>query len=116
MSVSVVHFVAVEVLSPAVPAVAGFFAGMRVLAVISVFRVIVSVDGAVEVLGTPEPWAGTDEDSTGKPLWTVVAVGRAVIGGHRVIAIRAGRSDTYSNTDLGWSFGRNCEAQTGNRG
>jgi hypothetical protein len=101
VSVLVVEVVAVEVLSVSVPAVARFLAGMRVLAVISVVGVIVSIDGAVEVLGTVEPWAGADEDSAGKPLWAIVAVGRAVIWRNGIVAVRACRGDANSYSDLG---------------
>ena len=102
MSVLVVEVVAVEVFGVSIPPFAGLFTGVRILAFISVVGVIVSVDGAVEVLGTVEPWAGADEDSAGEPLGTIVTVGGAVIGRSSVVTIGAGWGNAYFHTDLGW--------------
>jgi hypothetical protein len=116
VAVAVVVFGAVEVFGVAVPAFAGFFTTCGVGAVIAVVGVVVSVDGTAEVFRAVEPGTGSDEDSAGEPLGTVVAIGSAVVGRDRVVAVRAFWRDADAYCDLGLGLGRGCyeETQTSN--
>lgn len=68
----------------------------------------ITVDRAVEATRAAEPGTGTEEDSTLKPLGTVVAVGRAVVGSVVEVAVGAGwgrATDVDADRDLGVSLG-----------
>lgn len=69
----------------------GMFATGRIGAVVAVVRIEVFVDMTVEMVMTVVPGAGADKDSAGKPFRAIVAVGRAVVGWKRVVAVRADR-------------------------
>jgi hypothetical protein len=61
-------------------------------AMVAMTRVEVLIDVPAEVAVTVEPWTGSDKDATRKPLWTVVAVGSAVVGGEVIVPVRTDRS------------------------
>jgi hypothetical protein len=114
VSVSVMHFIAVEVFGGAVPSFTGLLSGVRKLTVVSMVRMKVVVYVATEVGWTVKPGAGTDEDSAGKPLRTVVSVWRAAVRRGFVISIGAGRGDADIHADLSICFRSiRYEAQTG---
>jgi hypothetical protein len=114
VTVSIVVCGAMEVFGVSVPAFAGFFTTCGVRAVIAMVWVVVVVDGTAEVLGSVEPGAGSDEDSAGEPLGTVVAVWSAGIGRGSVVAVWALRRYADAYCDLGQGLGRSCyeEAET----
>ena len=116
VTVAVVVSGGVEVFCVSVPARAGFFTTCGVRAVIAVLGVVVVVDGTAEVLGAVEPGAGSDEDSAREPLGSVVAVGGAIVGRDRVVAVRAFWRDADAYRDLTLGLGRGCyeETQTSN--
>ncbi len=74
---------------------------------IAVIRMETVIYVAGELLSTMKPGPGADEDSTGKPLRTVVSIGSARIGGDVIVTIRTirGHSDTDFDTDLCVRFG-----------
>ena len=76
-----------------------FFASGWHLAVVAVVDVEVVINVAAEVFSAVEPRAGSNEDTAGEPLRTVVAIGSAGVGRVVVIAVWAhgSRSDTYGD-------------------
>jgi hypothetical protein len=108
------HFVAVEVLWSAVKIRTGFLASGGHRAMISMIGMEVVIDMATEVSGAVKPWAGADEDSSGKPLRAIVAVRSAAVGSTIVVAIRAVRGYADFNGNLGLRSGSTCrKAKTG---
>ena len=70
---------------------------------VAVTRIKAVIDAAVEAARTVEPRAGSVEAAAVEPIWTVVAVGRAVVGGVVKIAVGAGRggaADIDADRDL----------------
>jgi hypothetical protein len=82
-------------------------AAFRHRTVVAVVWVVAVIYVAVEAVRAMEPWAGTDEDTTGEPVRAVVAIGGAVVGRIVVVAIRAdwGRAEVYTDGDLRGSGG-----------
>jgi hypothetical protein len=85
-AMAVAHFVAFEVFDvvdgpDGVLAAGGMGAGVPVVGMEMI------IDVAVKTLRTVEPGADAEEDSAGKPLRAVVAVGSAVVGRDVVVAI-----------------------------
>jgi len=76
-----------------------FVATLGRRASIAVFRVIIVIDVATEVIAAMKPWTGTDEDTTGKPFRTVVAGGSAAIRRGVIVAVRTFRGDSNVNGD-----------------
>jgi hypothetical protein len=60
----------------------------------------------VEMLVAVEPGSRADEDSARIPVGAVVPIGSAVIRRIVEIAVRAYRSDTYIDGNLGLALGR----------
>jgi len=117
MSTSIAHFVAFEVgnLIEALTRL-GLIATVGLGAVIAVLRVETVIDVAVEALRTMKPRAGANEYAAGKPLRTVVAVRRAVVGRNVIVAIRALGRDSDADTYLGLGLGSSgCKAKRSNR-
>ena len=96
-----VVLISVPLMFPAaVPAPVGTVAALREWAAVSVMRIEVMVDVATKAHWAAEPRAGAIEHATGEPLRTVVAEGRALIGGVVEIAIGAHRRDSNADADL----------------
>src|ERR1700722_5932942 len=74
-------------------------------AMVSMGSMEVVVDVATKATRTVKPRAGADEDVAAKPFRAVVAGGGAGVRRHIVIAIRALRSHTDIDTDLGLCCG-----------
>ena len=68
-------------------------------AFIAVFRVIIVIYVAAEVIAAMKPRTGTDENTTGKPFRTVVAGGRAAIRRGVIVPVRTFRGDSNVNAD-----------------
>jgi hypothetical protein len=66
---------------------------------IAVFRVIIVIYVATEVIAAMKPWTGTDEDTTGKPFRTVVAGGSAAIRRGVIVSVRTFGGDSNVNAD-----------------
>ena len=84
----------------------------RIGAVIAVVRIIGVVYVTVEAVVAMEPGTCSDEDATGEPFRTIVAVGSAVVRSVVIVAIRAGWCYADANGDLGLRFGRSGCAKT----
>jgi hypothetical protein len=110
--VSFTLFVAVEVFHVTVPSFAGLIASVRILAVVAVLRVIVVVNVAGEVLGTMEPWARSDKDTTVEPFGTVVAVGCTTVGRSIVVAVGARGGYADANGYLCFCCFGSCDCET----
>ena len=87
----------------------------RKMAVITVVRVVVVVNMAVEMFGAMEPRAGADKNSAAEPLGTVIAIRGALIGGIIEIAVRTDGCYSDADADLCLGLGSGCrEEETGN--
>ena len=80
----------------------------RIGAVIAVVRIIGVVYVTVEAVVAMEPGTCSDEDATGEPFRTIVAVGSAVVRSVVIVAIRAGWCYADANGDLGFRGGNCC--------
>jgi hypothetical protein len=107
-AMAVVNLVSVEVLGSAMPPLSRPVAVMWVFAVVAVFRMVMVVNIAVEMLGTVKPWAGTDEDAICEPLRAVVAVGSAAIWRGIVVTVGTSRGHADADADLGVCPGSTC--------
>src|ERR1700678_571532 len=101
-AVGVAHFVAFEVFD-VVDGLDGVLAAGGNGAGVSVVRMEMIIDVAVETFGTVEPGTDADEDAAGEPLRSVVAVGGAVVGLDVVVAVGTDGGD--SNFDGYLSLG-----------
>lgn len=118
VAATIADFVSVEVINPTdrmsrVRVVAGVWHRT----VVAMVRVEVVIHVAMEVVGTVEPRASTDEDAAGEPFGTVVAVGRTAIRSGVIVAVRAvrGGSDVDADTDLSFCLGSSrCKAESSN--
>jgi len=115
MAVVVANFVAifaaVEVPFPsAVATPVSVLAADRVWTVITEARIVGAVDVAAEPDGSVEPWTSTEEDSAGKPGWTVVAEGGAVVWRVIVVAVWTDgfNADVDGNLYFGSEGGTRC--------
>jgi hypothetical protein len=59
----------------------------------------------LEFVRALKPRAGTNEDTPGKPFWTVVARGSTAVRSGVIVTIRTFRSYSDSDADLSLSFG-----------
>src|SRR5579862_2501946 len=82
--------------------------------VVSVMRIPAVIDVTIESARTMEPWACADEDAISEPIWTVVAVGRAIVRSIVEVAVRAHRSrpDIHSDGNLGGSLMHGARKQS----
>src|ERR1700722_8530492 len=99
--VFLMEFVSVKLVFPAaVSAPVGMFAATRKRSPISVMRIVVMVDVAVEAFRPAKPGPGAKKHTSGKPLRPVIAKWRAPV--RRVIEIAVGANRSYSdaNADL----------------
>ena len=105
VSVSVVHFIALEVRN-LVEVICGvglvaFIWGWALIAMLW-FEAVVYM--AMEVIGTVKPRAGADEDATSEPLRAVIAIRSAGVWCVIVVAIWALRRYANVDGDLGSSL------------
>jgi len=77
----------------------------RCRAGVAVPRVVAVIDVAVEAVTAVKPWPSSDEQPATEPVWPIVAVGRAVVGGIVVVPVWAHGRNSYADTDLGRSCG-----------
>jgi hypothetical protein len=99
-TVGVMHFAAAEFVAMFGWALAAF----GIVSIIAVPKIVVVVDVAIESIGTVEPGTRAEEDTTGKPLRSIVAIRRATVGWYFVIAVRTNRWFSYLNGNLGSCF------------
>ena len=84
-------------------------------AVITVLNIKVVIYVAPEVRRAMEPWTSTDKNTAGKPLRTIVPVGRTTVGSVVVVTIGTRRRDANIDADLGFCLrSTRYETQTGN--
>jgi hypothetical protein len=96
MALAIARFVSLEVVEP-------LRSTPRQRSSVAIVRVIAVVDVAVKAARAVVPGTGSEKDSADKPVGTIVAVGRTVVG--RVVEVAVGasglRPDTNANGDLG---------------
>jgi hypothetical protein len=115
VTVSITHFISFEVIHVVEMIFgSGSFAAVGIRTVIAMVDIVVIIYMAIKMFRTMKPWTGTYEDAAaGKPLWTVVAIGRAGIGRVIVVTVGAHGCCADANTDLGLCLRRSgYEAQT----
>jgi hypothetical protein len=78
----------------------GSVANPRHWTFIAVVRMKMVVHVALERVRTMKPRASTDEDTTRKPFWAVVAVRSTAIRSGVIVTVRAVRGDTNVDGDL----------------
>jgi hypothetical protein len=81
----------------AVKVIEGSFAASRHGASVAVVRVVAVVHMAVEATRSMKPRTRSKEHAAGKPIRSIVAIGRAVVRGIVIVSIRAYRGG--SNVD-----------------
>jgi hypothetical protein len=115
VAVAVAPFVAFEVLN-----VIGammfieMLAAMRILAAPPIVTVEVVVNVPPEVFVAMEPGTRADEDASGKPLWAIVAIRRAIVGRIVEVAIRAlGRRPDFDRDLCVYLLGYGRKAESG---
>jgi hypothetical protein len=109
VTVGIVDFIAVEVGGRMLPTYLYSVARMRYRTVVSVIGMIVGIDMTVEVGRAVEPWARTDEGTTGKPLGAIVAIGRTPVRSSFIVSVGAVGGDADVDADLGLGF-RSCRS------
>jgi hypothetical protein len=82
---------------------------LRNRAVIAIVGVVAVIYVAVEMFMAVEPGTRADEDAAHKPVGAVVSIGCAVIRRIVEVAVRAYRSDTYIDGNLGLTLGRTSD-------
>ena len=70
---------------------------------VTVMRIEAVVDVAVEAVVAMEPWASAEKYPADKPVGAIVAIGRTVIRSVIKVPIRAHRSHTNADGNLGWA-------------
>jgi len=83
----------------------GFVATVWLWAAIAMLRMETVIYVTLEVGSAMKPGASANEDATGKPLRTVVAVGGAVVWSDIIITIRTFRCDSDVDVYLSLCFG-----------
>ena len=106
-------FAGVEIPFPAaVASPVGMLAANREPAVVAETRVVCAIDISPETDRAVEPRARSEEDSAGKPCWSVIAERGATIGRVVVIAVWADRLNADVDGDLYFGLeGRGREAE-----
>jgi hypothetical protein len=99
VAASITHLVSVEVIK-------GLLSTVRMWTNVAVLRIEAVINVAVEVVGTVEPRAGSDEHAAAEPLGPIVTVWGAVVWRVVVVAIRACRFGADVDRDL-----RGCRAR-----
>jgi hypothetical protein len=98
-----------------VEVIEGLVSTLRMRTSIAVIWIEAVINVAVKVVGAVEPRAGSDEHAAVEPLGPVVSVGRAVVWGRVVVAIRASRFCSDIDRDLSGCRARYAE-QNGDQG
>jgi hypothetical protein len=75
---------------------------------VTMMRIVAIVDVAIKAVVAVEPGAGSDEHPTRKPIWPVVAVGRAII--RSIVEVAIGTYRRHSNVDGNLGWGQGCAA------
>jgi hypothetical protein len=90
--------VPVELMAMAVPMELAVLTAMRKFAMVPVVRIIAVIYISVPAVGAMEPWACSEEDAIRKPVWTVIAIGSAIVGGVIEVSIGTdgGRSHVHA--------------------
>jgi hypothetical protein len=99
VTLSVARLIAVEMVEP-------LLAASRQRSVVSVMGIETVVDVPMKAVVAVKPGARSNEDSAYKPVWSIVPIGRAVVGRIVKITVRAYRSYSDVNGDLRLSQGR----------
>jgi hypothetical protein len=103
------YFVSLEVFDLVeAPSRFGPVATMRHWAVIAMLRMEAIVDSSMEALVAMEPRTNTNERAAHEPFRSVVAIRRAVVGGHVIVTVRTYGRDSNSHGYLGLYIGRDC--------
>ena len=106
VTASIAHFIAFEMLNPIKMFIGiGFFTTSWPRAVIPMFGMEMVIYVAVEACRAVKPGAGANEDSAGKPLRAVVAVGSAVIRRDVIVPVGTFRRDADVDLHLSLCFG-----------
>lgn len=106
MAVAVAHLVSVEF---GMRMFNGMFSTLRHGSVVAVLDVVVIIYVSVKVRRTVEPWTGTDENTTGKPLRPVIAVWSTGIWSVIVVSVWAYWRRSYRDRDLRVRLRGSCE-------
>jgi hypothetical protein len=80
----ITHLVSMEVIE-------GHVSTPRKWTMVAVMWIEVVINVTVEVGGTVEPWAGSDENAAAEPLWPVVSIWSAVVRSRVEVTIGANR-------------------------
>jgi hypothetical protein len=109
----VVGFITVEV-------VEGLFVSLGHWTCVSVSRIVAVVDVAVEAAVAVVPGTGTDEDSAGEPVGTIVAVRSTGVWGVVKVPVGAYGCGSDADGDLSGCYGdtahkSNCEGRESQR-
>ena len=78
----------------------GLLAAVWLRAPIALVWIEMVIHFAAEVVRAMKPWANSDKDPSGKPLWAVVAGRSTVIRSNVIVAVRAIRSHPNVHGDL----------------
>lgn len=97
--VAAAHGVPVELMAMAVPMEFAVLSVMRIFAVVPVVRVIAVIYMSVPVSGTAEPGSSPKEDAIRKPVWTVIAIGSAIVGGVIEVSIGTGGGRSHVHAE-----------------
>jgi Ni/Fe-hydrogenase subunit HybB-like protein len=97
--VAAAHGVPVELMAMAVPMEFAVLSVMRIFAVVPVVRVIAVIYMSVPAVGAMEPWACSEEDAIRKPVWTVIAIGSAIVGGVIEVSIGTGGGRSHVHAE-----------------
>jgi hypothetical protein len=113
MAIPVAGFVTVEV-------VEGLLIVLGHRTSVAVARIVAVVDVAVPSGVAVVPGAGTDEDSSGEPVGTIVAIGSAGVWGVVKVPVGAYGGGSDADGDLGGCYGNtahesNCEGRESQR-
>ena len=80
----------------------------RQRSMIPVMRIVAVVDVAIKAVVTVEPGAGSEEHPAHKPIWPIVAVGRAII--RSIVEVAVGADWRHSNVDGNLGRRQGCAA------
>ena len=91
--------VPVELMAMAIPMELAVLSVMRIFAMVPVVRVIAVIYISVPAVGATEPWACSEEDAIREPLWTVIAIGSAIVGGVIEVSIGTGGGRSHVHAE-----------------
>lgn len=91
---SITHLVSMEMIE-------GLISSLRMWTGIAVMWIKAVINVAIEIVGTVEPRARSDEYTAVEPFWTVIPIWGAVVWGDVVVAVRATRLGSDIDRDLG---------------